>query len=209
MELEKTIVWIGQADTRDFLESPFVISAEWITVHRREESFFESVVHMPFLIGPRQRHRCLEQPSWGPKSRTMPSLVSPKRRHFLPKQFAEFYPDARFVGGRYDDPKRGPIARLVVERVDDNEKTHVDVKVSMLHDFLTAMNLRLLLGVKSDRYSERTLPELRLKDDSWDSSGNTFHYSMWARNVEGLFTNGSRQMCSTTTGVLGKKLVCF
>ena len=46
MELEKTIVWIGQADTLDFFQSPIAIKAEWITVHRREERCFESVVHM-------------------------------------------------------------------------------------------------------------------------------------------------------------------
>ena len=97
MELEKTISWIQQADTLDFFQSPIVIEAEWITVHRREERCFESVVHMPFLVGPRQLHCCLEQPSWGPNFRTMPSLVSPGRRHFLPKQFAEFYSDAGWL----------------------------------------------------------------------------------------------------------------
>ena len=42
MELEKTISWIQQADTLDFFQSPIVIEAEWITVHRREERCFGS-----------------------------------------------------------------------------------------------------------------------------------------------------------------------
>ena len=208
MELEKTIRWIRHADLLEFMQSETVIDSEWITVHRREESVFESVLHMPFLLGPRKLHSCLDKSSWGPQSRTMPTLVFPERHDFLPKKFARFYPDARFAGGRFDDPNRGPIARLVVERSDDIARTKVDISVSMLLDFLTAKNLRLLLGIKCDRYSERTLSELRLDDDSWEVPGRTFHYSMWSRKVVGI-SGGSRQMFSTITGVLGRKLVSF
>ena len=208
MNLEKTKQWIRHTDTRDFLESAAVPDSEWITVHRREEGVFESVHHVPFLIGPRSLRRCLSETGWGAgSSLNAPRLVFPGRRRFLPKEFADFYPEARFLGAHYEDPKRGIIARLTVGHADDTESTQVDVRISMLWDFLSARNRRLLLGVETFRFSERTLSELGLEDADGDFSGETFRYAFWAR-VPADFS-GSRRIFSTVTGVLGKKLVCL
>ena len=57
MELEKTKQWIRHTDTSDFLQSAAVPDSEWINVHRRKESVFESVRRVPFLVGPRTRRR--------------------------------------------------------------------------------------------------------------------------------------------------------
>lgn len=208
MELEKTKQWIRHTDTCDFLQSAAVPDSEWITVHRWKESVFESVRRVPFLIGPRKLCRCLDDTGWGTcSSLKAPRFVFPGRRRFLPKEFADFYPDARFLGAHYEDSKRGIIARLTVEHADDTETRQVDIRVSMLQDFLSTRNRRLLLGVQSFRYSERTLSELGLEDADGDFSGETFRYAFWARVQAGF--SGSRSMFSTITGVQGRKLVCL
>lgn len=202
MELEKAKQWIRHTDTRDFLESAAVPDSEWITIHRREDSVFESVRHVPFLIGPRKLHDCLDKPDWGGCS---PRFVFPGRHRFLPKEFSDFYPDARFLGAHYEDPKRGIIARLTVEHALYTESTQVDVRISMLQDFLSEKNRRLLLGVQNARYSERTLSELEMEDTDEDFSRETFRYVFSSRVAEGF--SRSRRMFSTMTGVFGKKLV--
>lgn len=208
MELEKAKQWIRHTETRDLLESAAVPDSEWITVHRREESVFESVRHMPFLIGPRKLHRCLDDTGWGAcSSLNACRFVFPGRRRFLLKEFADSYPDARFLGAHYEDPKRGILARFTVEHADDTESTQVEVRIPILQGFLSAKNRRLLLGVETFRYSERTLSELGLEHADGDFSGETFRYAFSAR-IPGGF-GGSRRMFSTITGILGRKLVCL
>lgn len=197
--------WIRHLDTCDSLESAEFGGSAWFTVELSHESSFESTHYVPFLLGPRQVRECLEQPSWGQRRR---NLVLPSRRRFLAKAFTEFYRDAQFFGAHYRIPCGDLIARLELDHTGGHTNRRVEIRTPNLRRFLSGTKRHLLMGIETFRYSERTLCELELHTSDRKRVGSSFCYVVFARPMAGV-ASGDREMFSTTTGLLGKKLVSF
>lgn len=205
MDIEYTKRWMQHRDIRDFLESVEIPDSIFITVYRWEESIFETIRYIPFLIGPRKLQHCLDNPSWGPSSLKAPKLVLPRSNGYFVKHFRDFYPEARFSGQDCEDPKQGIIAKHTITHLHDEKKIRVEVNVRALHKYLLATKQQLLLGIQIYRFSERDLTELNLIDTSTDFAGESSRYTFVARPSTGF--SGVRSFFSSITGIWGRKLI--
>jgi len=208
MDLKNMKEWIRQGETCAFLEDTSPVKEEWIKVYEQFDSFYEKIWMRPILLGRQQAKQTLRDCNWGDEYQSLskPRVVLPGKYQFLSRKIRRYYPDLRVNGNIYEHNELGTVAKREKSNSYDyifHEIIHL--RRDILIEFLQQESRLLFIGIQNSRFSERTLAELSLGDDTREHAGETFRYTFCSRNYVGPYI----ETISTATQVLGKKSIRF
>lgn len=205
---------------------------EWLTVYAGPSDRIDSPIFYSALIREDLVEKSLKDPSWdlrigdgrpgfcfrfeggkeiGSYYRHSDEGVEPlvmwRNFYGIKPGYWEISEEFRLYFDLYEDRAKGLLIKIndngdeeEVALISDQE---IKIKLRLVTEFLAVKRMRLALFFDMNRFSEKTLAELHIKESHKIKAGNDFVYSIGARPWNGFTEEGHR----SHGFLLGKKLV--
>jgi len=205
---------------------------EWITVYARHQDDFEWSGFYSALISEKMMAKSLSDPSWdlsigdglpgfsfrfegGKEMGTyfrysnegVEPLVIWRNFHGMKSSYLEISEEFRFYFNLFEDHRNNKF--IIIDENGDDEDVilisdkEVKIKLRLIKEFLAVKKMRLALYFDFNRFSDKTIEELKIKEHREQKKGDDFIYSIGARNWDSFGDETKKSQGF----LMGKKLI--